>query len=76
MIGFVNRQVFLAGRSCCAGRSWVSLDRTLTRWQDDPRASSCPNPGFPDPDVRTEPVARAARPDREPDEAAPASARR
>jgi hypothetical protein len=31
LIAFVDRYVVLAGRSCCAGRSWVSLDRSLAR---------------------------------------------
>jgi hypothetical protein len=30
-MGFVNRYVSLAGRNCCAGRSWVGLDRSLAR---------------------------------------------
>jgi len=35
MIAFVDRYVRLAGRSCCAGRSWVSLDRSLARRTKD-----------------------------------------
>jgi hypothetical protein len=31
LIAFVDRYVVLAGRSCCAGRSWASLDRSLAR---------------------------------------------
>jgi hypothetical protein len=30
-MGFVNRYVILAGRNCCPGRSWASLDRSLAR---------------------------------------------
>ena len=40
MIGFVDRWVVLAGRTCCAGRSWDGLDRSLAR-----RAGETP-PGF------------------------------
>jgi hypothetical protein len=41
MIGFVNRYVYLAGRSCCAGRSWVGLDRSLARRAAEDQAGSC-----------------------------------
>jgi hypothetical protein len=33
MFAWINRYVFLAGRNCCAGRSWVGLNRTLERRQ-------------------------------------------
>ncbi|MGH2871838.1 MAG: hypothetical protein ACRDL5_05190 [Solirubrobacteraceae bacterium] len=29
LFSFVNRFVGLAGRSCCSGRSWAALDRSL-----------------------------------------------
>jgi len=35
LIAFVDRYVLLAGRSCCAGRSWASLDRSLARRAKD-----------------------------------------
>jgi hypothetical protein len=35
-LGFLDRYVTLAGRNCCAGRSWCKLDRTLARHADDP----------------------------------------
>ncbi len=35
VIAFFDRYVTLAGRSCCAGRSWVSLDRSLARRAKD-----------------------------------------
>jgi hypothetical protein len=41
MIGFVNRYVYLAGRSCCAGRSWVGLDRSLARRAAEDEERSC-----------------------------------
>jgi hypothetical protein len=41
MIGFVNRYLDLAGRSCCAGRSWVGLDRSLARRAAEDQAGSC-----------------------------------
>jgi hypothetical protein len=31
MIAWVDRYVLLAGRNCCAGRSWTGLDRSLAR---------------------------------------------
>jgi hypothetical protein len=31
VIAFVDRYLTLAGRNCCAGRSWASLDRSLAR---------------------------------------------
>jgi hypothetical protein len=31
MLAWINRYVFLAGRNCCAGRSWVGLNRSLDR---------------------------------------------
>jgi hypothetical protein len=36
IIAFVDRYLVLAGRSCCAGRSWASLDRSLARRARDP----------------------------------------
>jgi hypothetical protein len=30
-IGFVDRWVTLAGKNCCAGRSWCRLDRSLAK---------------------------------------------
>ena len=41
MIGFVDRYLVLAGRSCCVGRSWVGLDRTLARRSGDAPPRSC-----------------------------------
>jgi hypothetical protein len=35
LIAFVDRYVVLAGRNCCAGRSWTSLDRSLARRTKD-----------------------------------------
>jgi hypothetical protein len=46
MIGFVNRYVLLAGRTCCAGRSWVGLDRSLARRSGDVPPRSCEPPPF------------------------------
>jgi hypothetical protein len=65
MIGFVNRYALIAGRSCCAGRSWVSLDRSLARRAGDTPPGSCEPPCF---DVSSDPdeVTVAGRPD--PDE--------
>jgi hypothetical protein len=40
-LSFVNRQVKLAGRSCCAGRSWVGLDRSLARRAPETIEPSC-----------------------------------
>jgi hypothetical protein len=34
MIGWADRYATLAGRACCAGRSWVGLDRSLARHQE------------------------------------------
>jgi hypothetical protein len=31
VFGFVNRYAQMAGRACCAGRSWVGLDSSLAR---------------------------------------------
>ena len=31
MFAWMNRYACMAGRSCCAGRSWVGLDRSLAR---------------------------------------------
>jgi hypothetical protein len=36
IIAFVDRYLVLAGRSCCAGRSRASLDRSLARRTEDP----------------------------------------
>jgi hypothetical protein len=44
MFGFVNRYVTLAGRSCCAGRSWVGLDRSLKRRGGGPSPGACRAP--------------------------------
>ena len=67
MIGFVNRYALIAGRSCCAGRSWVSLDRSLARRAGDAPPRSCEPPSLdvsPDPDEVT--VAAASAPEPEP----------
>jgi len=37
LLAFADRYITLAGRSCCAGRSWVSLDRSLARRSKDAR---------------------------------------
>ena len=31
MMGFVGRYASLAGKSCCCGRSWVGLNRSLAK---------------------------------------------
>jgi hypothetical protein len=36
IIAFIDRYVVLAGKNCCAGRSWTSLDRSVAR-----RAKDC-----------------------------------
>jgi hypothetical protein len=36
MMGFLGRYASLAGKSCCCGRSWVGLDRSLAKRRDDP----------------------------------------
>jgi hypothetical protein len=46
MIGFVNRYASLAGKSCCCGRSWTSLDRSLAKRGDDAAEDSCEAPSF------------------------------
>jgi hypothetical protein len=35
VLAFADRYITLAGRSCCAGRSWISLDRSLARRSKD-----------------------------------------
>jgi hypothetical protein len=40
-LSFVNRHLELAGRSCCAGRSWVGLDRSLARRAPETSEPSC-----------------------------------
>jgi len=37
----VDRYLKLAGRSCCAGRSWVGLDRSLARRAPETSEPSC-----------------------------------
>jgi len=44
MIAFVNRYVLLAGRSCCAGRSWAGLSRSLARRTGEVPPRSCEQP--------------------------------
>ncbi len=34
-VKFLDRYVTLAGKNCCAGRSWTMLDRSLTRRTKD-----------------------------------------
>ncbi len=52
MIGFVNRYAVIAGRTCCAGRSWVGLDRSLARRAGETPPGSCQPPCF---DVSSDP---------------------
>jgi hypothetical protein len=66
MISFVDRYVSLAGRACCCGRSWVSLDRSLARRGDDTAESSCESPTFVGND---DPEGLFVDAEREPDEA-------
>jgi hypothetical protein len=32
---FVDRYITLAGKSCCAGRSWIGLERSIERRTKD-----------------------------------------
>jgi hypothetical protein len=68
VIGFVSRYATMAGRSCCVGRSWVGLDRSLARHGDDRGAYSCQTPDCAASDAQ-EDVVMAAGPGREPDDA-------
>jgi hypothetical protein len=68
VFGFVGRYANMAGRSCCAGRSWVGLNRSLDRHAQDPSADECQVPLGPVPDG-SEDVVVAARPDPQPDAA-------
>jgi hypothetical protein len=57
MMGFVGRYASLAGKSCCCGRSWVGLNRSLAKHGDDPSASSCETPACDGSDVSDEVLA-------------------
>jgi hypothetical protein len=61
MMGFVGRYASLAGKSCCCGRSWVGLNRSLAKRGEDAAGSSCETPTSAGSDV---PLAG----DRDPDE--------
>jgi len=39
MMNTVNRYVALAGKSCCCGRSWVGLNKSLARHADEADAA-------------------------------------
>ncbi len=67
MIGFVNRYAQMAGRTCCAGRSWVGLDRSLARRDGDTTPGSCELADFDVASDRDE-VAVPERPVPEPDQ--------
>ncbi|MBV9166436.1 MAG: hypothetical protein JO321_07540 [Solirubrobacterales bacterium] len=62
MLSWVNRYASLAGRTCCAGRSWVGLDRSLARRQDDATVGAAEA-------GREDPLFVGDRPKREPDQA-------
>jgi hypothetical protein len=67
MFSFVDKYVSLAGRSCCCGRSWEGLNRSLARRADDPVARDCHDtPTFVASD---DPHGVFVDADREPDEA-------
>jgi hypothetical protein len=36
---FVDRWTTRVGKSCCAGRSWVRLDRTMSRYEEADRCA-------------------------------------
>jgi hypothetical protein len=61
-VGWVDRYASMAGRACCAGRSWVGLDRSLARRQEGATGDSCEGAPEVAPFV-------SDRPEREPDEA-------
>jgi hypothetical protein len=53
MMASVNKYVTLAGKSCCCGRSWVGLNRSLERRADD--ADDCCLEDMPEQPVVDEP---------------------
>jgi hypothetical protein len=70
MFSFVDKYVSLAGRSCCCGRSWEGLNRSLARRADEQAAGDCDQPAFVASDS---PQGQFVDADREPDEATFAS---